>query len=112
MPEAQFREFLLRDSPWGMPSTRIAQAGGNPVDGCGKSTVDGVRIVTCTFALQQVDLDQANRIHVGIAQANRSGEYLVVLQQFGLSGNRQNASPGAMELGFELGKHPIANPGV
>ena len=62
-------------------STRVAQTGRDPVDGCGKCAIDGVGIISRTLAPQQIDLDQTDRIHVRIPQANRAGENLVVLQQ-------------------------------
>jgi hypothetical protein len=62
-------------------STGVAQAGRDPVDGCGKSAVDGVGIISGTLAPQQIDLDETDRIHIRIPQPNGAGENLVVLQQ-------------------------------
>ena len=66
------------------------QAGGDTVH-CGTQGIVegwiGRSICAGAFAAQQIDLDQAQRIDIGVAQANGAGEDGIFLQKIALRGD-------------------------
>ena len=76
----------------------IAQPRRDAVDGGGQDVVQLLALFPAPFAAQQLDLDQAQGVHVGVAQPEGAGQGRIVLQQARLAGDRQQHPPGALVL--------------
>src|SRR5580704_8052481 len=93
-------------------SSGVAQTGRNAVNGAGDGAVDGVGVFAGALAAEQVDLDEAHGVDVGIAQPDGAGEDLVFLEQLALAGDGENGGEGSLELCLELRKNAIAKAGI
>ena len=95
--------------------SRVVQTGGDAVHGGADSVVESRMdngICSGTFAAQQVDLDQAERIDIGVAEADGAGEDGVFLQEIVLAGDRQNDTGGALEFLAEHFEDSVTKGGV
>src|SRR5713226_9040545 len=90
-----------RCGDWGRRSG-IVQAGSDAVhggsDGVIESGIERRIGSACAFAAQQIDLNQAERIDIGVAQTNGSEEDRIRFEQFLLAGDSKNETAGALEF--------------
>jgi len=61
-------------------SSGVSEPGGDAVNGAGYRSVDLGCVFAGAFAAEQVDLDEAHGIDVGIAQADGAGKHSIPLE--------------------------------
>src|ERR1700679_2185662 len=90
------------------PSPRVAQARSDAADGSGDGSVDFVGIFAGSLAAQQVDLDEAHGVDVGIAQDDGAGQDRVRFEQVALICDGEDGVARALEFLFEHGEDALA----
>src|SRR5579863_1080795 len=68
----------------------VMQSGSNAVNGCAQRIFKFLQLLPLLLPPQEFNLDQAHRIHIRIAQMNRSCQHAVARQQISLTRNSQN----------------------